>query len=190
MLELKTAVATHRYVPRSFLHLTCALSMHGFTLLAFDNPSEVKPECDFATCRLAAQDPPSFVFCFMPQQTTSSLSSSKQRTPSAHTHITPTRDQSSSRSYARRYSRPADHRHRPWSPLARFTSRIGSLILTCSTLVSCSSLTLHRQKTLLSGLSKTWSSILTALFTSPKTASLVPTPVSDVTRVPITLLRR
>jgi hypothetical protein len=86
MLELKTAVATHRYVPRSFLHLTCALSMHGFTLLAFDNPSEVKPECDFATCRLAAQNPPSFVFCFMPQQTTSSLSSSKQRTPSAHTH--------------------------------------------------------------------------------------------------------
>jgi hypothetical protein len=109
---------------------------------------------------------------------------------STHTHITPTRDQSSSRSYARRYSRPTGHRHRLWSPLARFTGRIGSLILACSTLVSCSSLIPHRQKMLLSGLSKTWPSILTVLFTSLKTALLVLTPVSEVVYVPTTWLRR
>jgi hypothetical protein len=54
MLKLKTVVATQKCVPRSFQHLKCALNKHVFTLLAFDNPSEVKPECDFATCRLAA----------------------------------------------------------------------------------------------------------------------------------------
>jgi hypothetical protein len=168
------------------------VSIYFALLLASQNLFQVKPGCDFATRRLAAQNPPSFVLCFMPHTTNDlfTLLSKATRAYSTHACIVPTRDRSSSRRYARHYSRPTGHRHRLWPPLARFKSHIGSIILTCSPLVSRSSLITYRQKMLLSRLSRTWPSTRLASSTLLRTALLVLTMVSGYICVPNTLLRR
>jgi hypothetical protein len=150
VLELKTVVTAERYSMHHVLsRIKCALCIYLFCFTRLQTLSKVKRGCDFATHSLAAQDQQSFVLCFVPHTTNDlfTLLSKATRSYSTHAYIAPTRDRSSSRRYARHYSCPAGHRHCPWSPLARFKGRIGSLILPGLAVVICFSLTTHRHKT-------------------------------------------
>ena len=136
--------------------IECALCIYlfCFTRLPKSLPSEAWMR--FRDSQ-SSYNQPSLALCFMPHTTNDlfTLLSKATRSYSTHAYIAPTRDRSSSRRYARHYSCPAGHRHCPWPPLTRFKGRIGSLILIRSAPVVFSSLTTHRQETLLSGLSRT-----------------------------------